>query len=431
MSNFLKNIHPLLKRAKADYSDPNYAILTAIDDLLNDAEHATLEAKKHSYLSRATGEFLNEWGKWFGVFRKDEELDADYRKRIVQYVDIPRGTNQAIKLAVRRYLSDPTVGVEIYEPWRNIFYLNRSDLNGVDHLMGNYYRFAVITITIGAPFDEDIIPYLERFKPSGVQMFVNYDPNLPRVGEEGTNTAIPLLDMFVYSSESIVSRTSGLDIELGGRIQLSDTDETVNPFITNESKFNSFDSLTGSFTTTRDNYHLASLGGQLTPKMNYTLGEMLQTTVEAPNELYEATSDIDSVGFTLEATQSRQIYMTLNIDNYLHSKYYATEHIIPRTKDAYADVLGKPEFTLALSGSVAGKTLDFQAYNFTTKEWITLERLVLSNQVNKVNTPLGDAKDFLNDNRLMFTRLVPNGNFDVTVDYFALDYRTHVGIKKD
>lgn len=430
MPSFLKNIHPLLRRSKKDYSDSNYAILHAIDDLLAEAEKETIEAKSHSYLSRAKGEFLEEWGKWFGVYRRDNETDEVYRNRIVKYLDIPRGTNQAIKLAVRRYLEDPTVGVNVYEPWKNIFYLNRSHLNGIDHLMGDYYRFAVITVSIGSPFDEDILDYLERFKSAGVQMIVVYDPTLPRVGEEGDYSAIPMLDILVNRSESLVDRITGLDQLLGGRIQLSDTDEAVNPFLVNLSDMNSNSGLTGSFTQARDYYHLASQGRAFRPNEDTTMGKVMESTIEAPQELYTASSELGTDTYQYAMVPANQLYFTLNIDNYLSRKYYGTDTNIPRTKEAYAKVLGTPEFTLALSGDTPGKTLDFQAYNFKQRAWVTLNRTLLSNYIEKENIPLGEASEYLNDNRLMFTRISVNGSVNLAIDFLSLDYRTDVAFEE-
>lgn len=424
MSNFLRNIHPLLRRTAKNTSDDNYAILNAIDELLQNVEKETVHSKVQSSLYTAEGEWLDQWAEWFGVYRKDNEADNNFRKRVIKYVDIPRGTNSSIKLAIRRYLEDPTIGVEIYEPWKNIFYLDSSKLDGTDKLMGNYYRFAVITVYIGVPFDDDLKYYLDRFKPAGVKMNLIYDPSLPRVGEDNDNIAIPMLNIFPYEPQPRMIRLSGLDNYLGGRIQLTDTDKEVNPFYTDVSKTNSSDVLTGFFSQTREHYHLASIGRGLIPSLNSTLGETLMNTKEAPEGFYEATKSIDDATQTIKISQADQLYFTLNIDNYIFNKYYGTETKLKRTRESYAKVLGEPEFTLAFSGDISGKIIEFQAFNFYTNKWVTLEKLLTSNEITKVNIQLGDSFNYLNENRLMFTRIVTNGNYELSIDYFALDYRT-------
>lgn len=432
MSSFLKNIHPLLKRKKQKHSDPNFAILEAIDGLLSEAEEETLNAKSQSYLNKATGDYLQIWGEWFGVTRKDDESDVNYRKRIIEYVNIPRGTNQALILAIQRYMYDGrpgAVGVEIYEPWRNIFTLNRSKLDGTDGLMGDYFRFAVIQVNIGEPFDEDLEDYLNGFKTAGVKMILNYDPTIPRVGDSQDSKDVPsLVKMRALPSELSAFLLTGLERAIGGHIRLGDTDEIVDPFYTDVSSLNSINVLTGSFSQKRNFYHLASLGRDLVPKADMTMGQTMMATQELEEEFYQSAGAIDTDSYTKRVTSADQLYMTLNIDTYLTTKYYASQDNVTRTKEAHARALGSPEFTVVVAGDVPGKVVDLQAYNFTTKEWVTLDRMVLSKVPTKYNIGLGDSIDFLNDNRIMFTRLTPRGDFNLTLDFFTLDYRTETGI---
>ena len=429
MSSFLKNIHPLLKRKKQKESDPNFAILDAIDGLLSDAEEETLNAKSQSYLNKATGDYLNVWGDWFGVTRKDGESDVNYRKRIIEYVNIPRGTNQALILAIQRYMYDGkpgAVGVEIYEPWRNIFTLNKSKLDGLDGLMGDFFRFAVIQVNIGEPFDEDLEAYLNGFKTAGVKMILNYDSSIPRVGE-APGVVPSLIKMKALPSEILATMLTGSDQVIGGRIRIGDTDGDVKPFFTDVDKTNSLSVLTGSFSQQRLHYHLASLGRAFVPNLDTTMGQAMLATEELPGEFYQSVEEIDNDSYELAVTSADQLHMTLNIDNYLTNKYYGTDTHISRTKEAHAKALGSPEFTVVLSGNTPGKVADVQAFNFTKKEWVTLDRIVLSTEPTKYNVSLGNAIDYLNDNRIMFTRINPRGAFKLTLDYYVLDYRTAYG----
>lgn len=182
-SRFWKNLHPLLRRdRKAPYEDDaNYAILHAIDKELEDLETETFKSRIQSSLKSATGYYLEEFGDFFGVFRRETtESDSKYRTRIIEELDVPRGTNESIKKAIKKYLEDNTIGVKVYEPWEDIFYLNRPDskLNGTHKMQGEYYHFAVIHVYISTPFGEDIISLINDYKPAGVTLYVTYDPSV-------------------------------------------------------------------------------------------------------------------------------------------------------------------------------------------------------------------------------------------------------------
>lgn len=428
MSNFLNNIHPLLRRKKGEgeLENTNYAILNAIDTILKDAEQETIAARDYSSLKRATGEYLEEWGQWFGIYRKtDEETDDVLRARIIEALDIPRGTNQSIKLAIRRYLEDPTVGIEIYEPWRDIFYLNRSKLNSSANLMGDYYRFAVINISIGVPFPEDIIKVIDDFKPAGVEVHVTYDPSLPRVGGAIDDKLITRIrKLLPYPSETTLDRLTGLLQEVGGIIQLTDSDADKAVFETNDSNISSTNVLTGSFTQTRPTYHLASKGQNFLPTLQSMMSDVQRATTELPEEFYEGTRELGAPAGTVAVNDSVQVYFTLNVDQYMMNKYYASAIQAERTREGYAKLLGSPEITIALSGSTTGRTYNVQVFSFDTNKWVTVYTSLIDPIPTKVNIGIGDALKYVNDNRNVFVRIQTNGAYDLAIDYFSLDYRT-------
>ena len=425
MGSFLKNIHPLLKRNKSDSSDTNYAILHAIDSVLNDVEKETIESKKHSALHSATGEYLNYFGGWFGVRRKDGESDSRYRRRIVQYLDMPRGTNQSVILAVRRYLEDPYVGVEIYEPYEDIFMLNKSKLNGTHGLMGDYYRFAVIQISIGSPFDEDLIDYVYRFTPSGVRVHINYDPSLPRRNDTSGTISAPLFAMSPVTSATEATRQTGLENYVGGRIQLRDQDSVLESFINNHSKMDDLDALTGSFTHGRELYHILGKGAEIVPKTAVRMGELLSQLEELPEEDYLTPTRQSGGAETAKVslTPSEQVYMVWNIDKYLHTKYTGSSTKISRTREGYGDILEGSAFTLTTKSQSRGSSFDFEIYNFTTRRWETLKREMTNGSLNTLHATLTNTTNYLSQNRLMITRIKPNHNFELELDYLALDYK--------
>lgn len=98
MGNFLRNLHPLLRRDKnmKDNQDPNHALLDAMNSELEEVEQETIASKLQSSLKTATGEYLDNFGDWFGVYRKDNESDEKYRQRIIDYLLLKRGTNNLL-----------------------------------------------------------------------------------------------------------------------------------------------------------------------------------------------------------------------------------------------------------------------------------------------------------------------------------------------
>ena len=201
---FLDKIHPLLKRTRENkYSDSNYAVLNAIDKQLEEMELETIQSKSQSAIYTATGWFLdNAWGNWFGVKRKTGESDSDYRDRIIEKVNVPRGTVESVKYGIREFLENEYIGIEIYEPWEDIFYLNRveSRLNGKHHLIGEYYNYGVMDITVGETFPKDMLDVIDLFKPAGVTVHVNVDTNLPSNDPNAEKDLLSTHKLNVYDS---------------------------------------------------------------------------------------------------------------------------------------------------------------------------------------------------------------------------------------
>lgn len=223
---FLDKIHPLLKRTRENkYSDSNYAILNAIDKQLEEMELETIQSKSQSAIYTATSWFLdNAWGNWFGVKRKTGESDNDYRDRIIEKVNVPRGTVESVKYGIREFLENEYIGIEIYEPWEDIFYLNRlsSRLNGKHHLIGEYYNYGVMDITVGETFPKDMLDVIDLFKPAGVTVHVNVDLNLPSNDPNEEKELLSTHKLNVYDSYKEYERTVGMFEGIMGKFSIFD-----------------------------------------------------------------------------------------------------------------------------------------------------------------------------------------------------------------
>lgn len=182
--NFWKNLHPLLRREEnTDEGSANGAVLHAIAGALSDAEKELIPSKMQSSLKTASGSYLDYWGYWFGVIRKTNEDDDSYRYRIVQYLLLGRGTVASIIRGIKYALDDQSATITIYEPWQNIFYLDKSKMDSSYYMQGSYYRYGVITVNIDRPLDESIWLAIQAFKPAGVRIAVEYNASLSYLAE--------------------------------------------------------------------------------------------------------------------------------------------------------------------------------------------------------------------------------------------------------
>lgn len=178
--SFIKYLHPLWKSMLGKVNDSHTAVVTSIEDAFTDAEKDAMGLITDANLETATGEWLDEYGDIFGVFRKDNEADEDYRRRIINWILTERGTIGSIKDAIEKWLDDPEADVEIYEPFKNVFFLNKSKLNGPDHLLGRYYTSAVIDVRFTKHVPIEIIDEIRKFKAAGVTAKLTRFPNRNR-----------------------------------------------------------------------------------------------------------------------------------------------------------------------------------------------------------------------------------------------------------
>lgn len=427
MGIFKKHLHPLLSRTKQKENDPNHAFIDAIDTTLKDVEKDTVESKIHSSLKTARDWSLTEYGTWFGVKRRTGESDTSYRRRIVNHIDVPRGTNQAIKWAVRNYLVDPTVGVEVSEPFKKILILNKSRLNSSDHLMGYDYRFAVVYIEVGVTFDEEMNSYLQDFVPAGVKTILIYNPTIPRTDITDSEISASLFTMQVMPSYLQAHAWTGLIRHFQGRLTLGDASQALQSFVTDKSKMNSEDTLTGTFTHNRGFFHSVGIGRDITPTRDMRIGEfhnrLKRLDTNEYKKLTELTEGADNSATTVSLNTVDSMYQVWNIGEYIHKKYLGTETKIPKTREAYAKIFEDAEFTLSARVDQIGRSYEFQRYNFRTRNWETTNAVIGSRSFNTVHTKIENPLDYLSDASLMVTRIKTNRQIELELDYIGLDYR--------
>lgn len=290
------------------YDDTNFAVLNALNYELTQAEQETIASKIQSSLESATDTYLDTWGDWFGVYRKDGWDDEYYRARIIRELLLKRGTIPAIIDALVDFLNDNDAVVQIYEPWRNIFYTNKSKLNGDDHLMGYYYRFAIIDISIDRPFPPEIVEIIKAFKPAGVLFYLRLDTSLDK---NKTTVESPYVYLDV-TNKTELEFLNGLYYDLRGNINLSDQRTQVvgnNIFHTNNSKLNGEDVLAGAFNHGRGYIHLASTTLlDYTPKATDSMSNLKTTLGEAGSDMYNQTKEKDGRTASIQVPATKNVH---------------------------------------------------------------------------------------------------------------------------
>ncbi|AZU99952.1 hypothetical protein vBEfaHEF1TV_108 [Enterococcus phage vB_EfaH_EF1TV] len=419
MSNFFKNIHPLLRRSKKpnNYDDTNFAVLNALNHELTQAEQETIASKIQSSLESATDEYLDTWGDWFGVYRKDGWDDEYYRKRIIRELLLKRATIPAIIDALVDFLNDNDAIINIYEPWRNIFYLNKSKLNGYDHLMGHYYRFAIIDISIDRPFPPEIIEVIKAFKPAGVKFYINLDMSL---NKDTTTIESPYADLDIITLEELEMFT-GLFYDVIGDINLSNQIPQIvdnNLFRTNNSKLNGEDVLSGAFSHGRGFIHLASdmLLEEFTPTNEDTLSTVKTKLGEGSPNLYAYTAKADGVTAQLkvpkleEGTEVSCSYITFDVMNYIELNYKEEyrELVDELGDNALNTLLGNLNLSTKIRALVSPANpleAEISVFDFTNNNWFSLKEINVSKNFIINNSSINRPTEHLNSNGLLFIRI--------------------------
>ena len=446
MGNFLKHIHPLLRRKKSDkdYEDVNYAIINSLETELTEVEKDTINSKAESSLKTATGEFLDTWGDWFNVVRREGEQDKEYRERIIKYFLLKRGTNNAIIDALRDYLNDYESEITIYEPFKDIFYTNKSDLNGKDHLMGEYYRFAIIDITIGRRFPLDIIEIINQFKPAGVKFYLTYDgsSNLPGDG---------IIKMPSVFQE--ISRYTNLDIFGGyddityGHVNLSNKKKTgveyidygngeierVDIFRTNYSKMNSEHVLSGDPSTGKSFYNNVIQSSKVyTPKHRdnpFSMNTELNDYTDVDYMFYLNTGDRGGQRGKAQLSKEQgvdNLYIALDVYRYFQTNYNDKIKGMNSKEaiDTIKNIMTKPKIAYkgrALVSPDKGFTSNLQLFSFRSNKWETVSKKTQTLKWTDITVELGNMFDFLSDNGIIFIRLNNIVSDDITLEVDYLD----------
>lgn len=257
MNRFINNLPPLIRRRKNKDSDVTYAIIKALEEVLIQTEDDIVASKIHSFLHSAKGWSLDEWGSWFNLSRKEKETDEQFRKRIIDKIKIPRGTNAAIKWGIRDYLGDFVLPINITETWTKVFINNKHRLNSDYYLIGKKYNIALFEVRILKDIKEiadkyfngdealakyELLKVINEYKSSGTHATLVFG----KARETGTNESIEdIIKEEIKDKDPVLPEGEQPNLE----VEVRDTWDNI--FYTNRSQLNGLDLFIGSGTNAR------------------------------------------------------------------------------------------------------------------------------------------------------------------------------------
>lgn len=186
-SIFYKSLSALYNLNQGKSSGSKSIIVDAIYKGLIKAKDGLNEANLEMALNTATGEWLDFWGNFYGVYRIAGEKDNPYRERIIEEIIAPKATIPALKRATSRYLKTyqgeilDATDVKIFEPWTHLIKFDeRGTLDGAGRLVSyNYWNYAVLDISLpnASLLTTSLIEYLNKIKAAGVKIIFSIAPN--------------------------------------------------------------------------------------------------------------------------------------------------------------------------------------------------------------------------------------------------------------
>lgn len=201
-------------------SNPLALLLAAFGQALSEAETERDHMVAQMNLRAAAEQWVDLWGSYFGVVRRDGEADYPYALRIIAEVIRPRVNKFAIERAVTEVTGKLTT---LYEPWRDLFRLSSASttLSGRARLFdGRYWAYNTIDVRSDADI-EAVRPIVLRNKAAGV---VAWFAQLVKFFEDGfapsESTATWWLnDHIILYPQSASGRHLSVDLILSGRRQ--------------------------------------------------------------------------------------------------------------------------------------------------------------------------------------------------------------------
>lgn len=167
MVNLLSKLHRIFnKRSTGELKAVTGAISDSLDTVSQDISLLDLQY----IIQTSTGEWLDEYGSWFGISRSLNESDELFRQRMLAVATKPKNTIPALTSAIDTQMQG--TGTTIFQPFTRVARHNVFKYSGVDRYMdGIYYRWNTIDIIMPYNLTEDLRKTVESIKAGGIKVF--------------------------------------------------------------------------------------------------------------------------------------------------------------------------------------------------------------------------------------------------------------------
>jgi hypothetical protein len=174
MSRIVRFLPPFLKADSEPGSDHSTLIRT-LQSAVETAEGDVTSLLSNAYFLQAKGEYLDEWGKIFGISRLSGEGDESYRERIIKEVTLPKQTKAGLKRIVSMYSDIAEADVVVYEPHTELYPLNGGFTANESRIPDyKYWTWALIDIQTPDYLSDEVKFKVENTKAAGVQVIYTY-----------------------------------------------------------------------------------------------------------------------------------------------------------------------------------------------------------------------------------------------------------------
>lgn len=317
-------LHPLMQRGMT--KDPNSvynALINALNSPLNNAESDILRSKTNIMLAQAPEDWLDTFGSWLGLKRKDKEPDNVYRKRLMDWVLTDKNDVSSIRNAIANFLNISSDCVYVYEPYTDMLYYNKlgSDYNSLKYFASSYYNYCVIDVQIDSTFPiREVQDIINLFRPAGVIYVLTMSIN-------SFNHNAPIIDMSEDGSTPMFydeTYYAGFNQRVQGLITPSLSDDVVvtNPFFYSEnlSLFNDGKEYQNQDSQFNDYMTLGEYYKDYTPNDSdtFTSGRVYSKNYSLQDNMLLSKSDNKYLKYNINKFDSdyNNINTSINVSNY-------------------------------------------------------------------------------------------------------------------
>ena len=209
-------------------------IITVIQQAIEELYADTDKAIDSLIIQNSESEFLDYWGKWFGLPRYTGESDLQYATRLLAEIKYPKQTIPALKKYIADVLNVSELDITIYEPYTNILILSeRGELSGDERLTDDiYWNWTIIDILAPYQYDKYVENIIKKVKAGGIkalwsfliQPYLNFNSNTDTAFTKEYNALLDFYEILELSSDygwfSVVGELSHVKIVDSDYIQI-------------------------------------------------------------------------------------------------------------------------------------------------------------------------------------------------------------------